>query len=395
MCLLPQAAFAAVGPGQDLRVRVGYEGQYQEYQTIKTLSLSDLSALPQETNYYYNVTNVGTVMATVGSGPTVADVINAAGIDVNSAKTINFCTTDGQGDNKHFISFPASAYIGGTRYCYPNLLSNWKNVSMNSGIPLAGALDGAKPVDTILAITSYTQKSRDVNPGQMNSVYSYRLCVGQTPLKENMATTPANVTSNQLAYWIFGIDVTLKGSPVKGLTLNVKDSNVKVGSSAEISVNLQADKLFRNKILSTLTWKSSNTSIATVNAQGIVTIKKKGAVTITAKTADGTTASILINGTGKDKGKKAGPVVANKTAPPKTPDKKPVIKKVGTMTAKEILIGANLNATDYGNNGTSNVVAPLPEQKESPIAILAAAYTAIIIFCGALILRILQYFKEV
>ena len=76
--------------------------------------------------------------------------------------------------------------------------------------------------------------------------------------------------------------VTVK-QPVTSVKLNKKSGNVTIGKQ----VTLKATTLPTTASNRAVTWKSSNTSVATVTSKGVVTGKKKGIVTITATAKDG------------------------------------------------------------------------------------------------------------
>lgn len=76
--------------------------------------------------------------------------------------------------------------------------------------------------------------------------------------------------------------VTVK-QPVKSVKLNKKTANVTVGKKITLKATVSPTTV-NNK---TVTWKSSNTSVAMVSSKGVVIGKKKGTVTITATAKDG------------------------------------------------------------------------------------------------------------
>ena len=77
--------------------------------------------------------------------------------------------------------------------------------------------------------------------------------------------------------------ITVKALKVKSLKLNEKTLTLKKGSKA----TLKATASPANASNKGVTWKSSNTKVATVSSKGVVTAKKNGTATITATTKDG------------------------------------------------------------------------------------------------------------
>nr|WP_305119683.1 leucine-rich repeat protein [Ruminococcus sp. zg-924] len=85
--------------------------------------------------------------------------------------------------------------------------------------------------------------------------------------------------------------VTVKSSAVNatGITLNRTSCSLNVGGSVLLSATVKPS----NTTDKTVTWKSSNTSVATVS-NGMVTAKKVGTSTIAARTSNGKTATCVV-----------------------------------------------------------------------------------------------------
>ena len=389
LLIFPYESFGQTA-GDTLTVRVGYWGEDGDYRVKAQLTKQQLEALPQQTNFYTNMTRVGTIMATVGRGPVLSDVINAAGIDIGSVRMIHLRTTDAGGRvNNWFLDFKADKYIGSTLYYYPNIIDNWEILGERLGKPLEGALEGRSKVDTILAIESYStkvpSKAKEINASQMNEEDSYRLCAGQSLLTEGKETS--DVSSNESAKWIFGIDVTLWGSPedATGLEISLDDPDIMVGSTRKIGAVVRGQELFEDKVSGRLKWTSSNEKIAVVDDEGNVTILKEGTVTITATTENGISRSVTINGTA-DPDKKP---IQNSRA---DRDKRTV--KVSGVTAMEIYIGEKTGAKEQRPEMAENASA-LDARKADRKACAAAGICASAVFASGIVLRIERYRREV
>ena len=76
----------------------------------------------------------------------------------------------------------------------------------------------------------------------------------------------------------------------KSTKINKKKATVKVGEEINLKVTLKPKNVTDN----TITWKSSNKKVATVDKNGKVTAKKKGTCTITATTSNGKKAKCKI-----------------------------------------------------------------------------------------------------
>lgn len=78
--------------------------------------------------------------------------------------------------------------------------------------------------------------------------------------------------------------------PVSGISLNWSGYNLNIGTSVQLKVQVSPS----NASYPAVTWRSSNTSVATVDANGLVTAKGTGTVMITASTDNGLTATCRV-----------------------------------------------------------------------------------------------------
>ena len=397
--VLPDKVYGETA-GADLTIRVQYLGEREEkIRTKAVFSRSELEAMGASTYNYSNVTRVGTVMSIVARGPELLTIIERAGIDLNSIDYITFRTTDGEGEHSRYTrNFYVGTHMTATRYFYPYLTENYERGEDGLSLtPLKGSLNKAVRVPSILALEYYSTKSPGVTPeaSQMTTANSYRFCLGQTPLKEEQATTPGyeggDVSAMESAVDIFGIDVTLLGSPVKGISLDLSDTTIKVGSQKKISAVIQGDELFEGDYgfdTSDLTWSSSDPSIATVDENGVITVKKQGAVTITATAPNGMTASITING---DKAT---------SEEVKATDKKTKEKKVKTLVVKEVNIGGlisdEISQEELNRQQMAEDAQALGAAEESSAKAKVIAGALGVQACAfGVVLRIRKYFMEV
>lgn len=294
-----QEAFAQ--PGGDLEIRVKYFGdQENKIRTKCTFTPSDLQSMNAQEWCYSNVTSVGTVMVMKARGPQVIDVIEAAGIDLNSVQRINFRAGDNYGYTKDFTVGQISS---GGRWYYPNLSSNYvRGEDQKTLTPKEGALANGHEVPAILALEFGATKEpgRYAEELELETKDVYRFCLGQTPLQEGVSTGgDKDVTSSESIRMIHGIDVTLYGSPVEDIMMDISDGQMKVGSKKKLGVSFSGDELFANDLAAfagKLKWKSSDPSVVKVDQKGNITVLKKGRATITVTAANGMSASVTIEG---------------------------------------------------------------------------------------------------
>ena len=384
-----------------LEVRVQYEGWREDKIPVKaSFTRTQLESIGNQVYKYANVTDVATLLRIVARGPRVVDVIEAAGIDRNSIKYIVFRTTDGSGKDRRFSMQLEPWEYETERFYYPNLAKNYERDNEECIIyPNKGSLSGAIKVPAILGLSYYCTKTdqREISESKMVKEDLLRLCIGQTTLQEEQWSDygySGDVTSHESVQSIFGMDVVLKGSPISGMNLAIDQLDLKVGSSAKVSVSVSGDEAFASDYkASQMKWSSSDKSVATVDKNGTVTIVGPGSATITATAPDGTQASIVINGTGTKKDEKAVGDKAD-TEDRKKSINKEKIKIISSITAKELVLGDKIEATtdDSQNVDVNPEVQALGEAENYSKGALAGTIGGVIAACGAgFVLRIRKY----
>ena len=108
-----------------------------------------------------------------------------------------------------------------------------------------------------------------------------------TGVKKGTATITVTTSNGKTATCT--VTVTDDTIPVESITLSPEKVEVGVGGSKQVVATISPANATNRELI----WTSSDTSIATVDSNGIVTGVKVGNVTITAKTTDGTVVATI------------------------------------------------------------------------------------------------------
>ena len=175
-----------------------------------------------------------------------------------------------------------------------------------------------------------------------------------TAIAEGTATITATATGYssqngkkiyQPASASYKVTVSPATVAVTGLTLN--KANLRFGMNAPTAQALIADVLPADATDKTVTWTSSDPTVATVDASGNVTPKAKGTATITAKAGDQTaTSTVYVYDKIVDINDGAASVTAGESW---------LINGNGTKVANGITIGAGATVTLNGINITKGI----------------------------------------
>ncbi len=370
-----------------LTFKVGYFGG--PYYTKKVYTLSDLDALPQVRQSYTFIDSMPAVSIDSAVGVKLTDLLADAGIDVNSVQKIYFYASDIK--TGWYQCLDKTYLLDTTRYYYPNLPSNWDYETQK---PLPGAAAGAIQVPALIAYKDNWQRYADTPDFSVYDTSTrFRLLFGQSNSSE--------VTAPQSAKWVHAIEVMLGGMPPAGVTLDQNMVDLKVGSTVRLTASVDPYEATEKSV----SWSSSDTSIATVDKNGLVTVVGEGTATITVSTVVGNmTAACVVNGP-KQGGGAQGALPAgagsNQSGAEGIPDGQPesaqrYLAEKDTAAAVSI---AKLSSGESGNQPwrvfeMSADAVPLQQQKEQGKLNIYAAVLFIMLFLFGLGRKYVEFARE-
>ena len=269
-----------------LTVKVGYFGG--PYYEKHVFTLDELWSMDLVYADYTFIDNMPSVVIDHVVGVRLADVMDAAGIDLNSIQYFYFYTKD-KTDSYYSHPYTKASLIDTPRYCFYSLPDNFDD---ETGLGNEYSASYGEPVETLLALADdWTRTIAGATFGSdylnLNTNTRFRLVFGQTDTDTRNATESAK--------WIHEIVVELGGAPTLTLDASVLEGEVGSVLRTEAFVTGDATVLANSPIV----WSSSDDSIASVDESGNITVHSEGTAVITAETA-GVSASVTVNGTASE-----------------------------------------------------------------------------------------------
>ena len=183
--------------------------------------------------------------------------------------------------------------------------------------------------------------------------------IGQYPITASGAAVPSGGNYNTAITYVAGtLSVTDPTIPVTGVTLNKTSLGLTVGGSERLTATVTPNDATDKSV----TWASSNTAVATVDANGTVTAVSAGTATITVTTADGAktaacTVTVRTNSSGGGSYVPSGPGSSTITVPV-SGDKSTVhvSASVSGTTATVSKIDTSQIENVIGDNGQASMV---------------------------------------
>jgi hypothetical protein len=267
-----------------LTIKVGYFGG--PYYEKKVFTLDELWSMDVVYADYTFIDNMPSVVIDHVAGVRLSDIMDAAGIDLNSIQTFYFWTNDKT--SSYYTSFPKTEIIDTPRYVFYSLPENY-GTGEDGGNEEATSF--GERVDTVIALAD--DWNRCIAGAVFGSDYMnlntntrFRLIFGQTDSFTR--------TASRSAKWIHEIIVELGGAPT--LTLDASVLELEVGSvfRTEASISAADSAIADN---AEIEWSSGDESVATVDEEGNISVHKEGTAVITASFM-GVTASVTVNGKG-------------------------------------------------------------------------------------------------
>lgn len=313
LCTLLTISAQADAVTDTIGVYIGYfgwsEDQYVEKASYHWTELDDWYGGALDTHeVIYSYYNGSRTYLALGRGFYIRDLLEYAGVDLNSIASIDFFTKDHK--NGAYRSFTKRSLFDTPRYYFPYLAANEETGELYAADGGDDLWIGAQQVEAMLALEDYTQWDAvgvDFEALADSSLYStgsrFHLFYGQA--------SPEEKGTSSAAKYVYKILVTFSGTPV--LTNEETELALKVGSDHVLHVGVSAeDELLNDYVASHITWTSSNENVVRVDENGNLTPVGDGTAEVTATFGSSSVTTIVRVGDGSGGG---GEALGDGTAP--------------------------------------------------------------------------------
>lgn len=345
-------------------------------QQIATYNMDDMEVIGLEEYYYASIDNLPAPVLTIACGVLLDDLI--ADIEEEYPQTVGWKSITFTSTDSWSKRYTASAFSGlsSSRYYYPALLD--EGALDADGIVITTDPEaGRESVPALLAFYSCQERigAAGVDIASVEDDYaaalagednsdSFRLCLGMTASQLSNSSRITSDFGRGICKLEFTMPATATTVAATGLAaINPAGGTIKVNATLQLTAKVQPD----NASNTTVTWESSDNSIAKVNASGLVSGVSAGTATITATAADGgfskscvitvTAANIPVGGVSLSKSS-AGLTVG------------------GSLTLNAIITPANASNTAINWSSSNNAVAKVNNGTISGVKAGTATITA-------------------
>ena len=288
-------------------VSIGYfgwsEDQYVEKATYHWTELDDLygGALDTHEVYYSYYSGTRTYLV-LGRGFYVRDLLEYAGVDLNSIATVDFFTKDHT--NGAYRSFTKAALFDTPRYYFPNLAADAETGAVYAADGGDDLWVGAQQVEAMLALEDYTQW--DTSGAEFEQIAGSDLYAAGNRFHLFFGQAyPEEAATGSAAKYVYKILVTFAGAPV--ISAEETDLSLTVGSDHALRVAVSAeDALLDEYVRGHLVFTSSDEAVVRVSADGTLTPVGAGTALVTASYGSSSAAVTVRVGGDEPSGSGAG-----------------------------------------------------------------------------------------
>ena len=343
-------------------VCIGYFGwSEEEYVEKARFSWQELDdwyggSLDTHEEFYSYSNGSGRTYLVFARGFYIRDLLDYAGVDVNSIASIDFFTKDHS--NGAYRSFTKYALLDQPRYYFPNLAADPETGELYAWDGGDDLWIGAYQVEPMLALEDYTEwdtSGYDFESYVDESLFStgsrFHLFFGQS--------SPEEAATNSAAKYVYKILVTFSGTPV----LSSEESNLDlvIGSDHALHVTADAeDDALSVYVQEHLQYASSDPSVVSVDQYGKLHVNAEGDAVITASFGE---SSVSVNvhvgsggasgmGSAAGTGAEAGGEAAAGTLDLPQPDETDTQTVTEPVEAQSVYVLAG-GAVSTGENGTT------------------------------------------